>query len=171
MKVFIGLAALAAIGGAVVWGVAQSTEVRGETAMPAELQAVPAGGAVPSAEDLAGYLGGLRADDYTRYTHPRYGFSFTYPKEFILATAIWGEEDVTDLWLAPYRLGIRVTVRPIEGQEELLAYLTSLPADYDAEPPQGADGGAVAWVAQDERVCLQIVGGWSMEYPVENPDI
>jgi hypothetical protein len=113
LKLFIILVALAAAGGAGVWGFAQSTEVRGDTAMPAELHAVPAAGAVPSAQDLAGYLGGLRAGDYTRYTHPRYGFSFTYPKEFILGTVTWREEDVTDLWLAPYRLGIRVTVRPI----------------------------------------------------------
>jgi hypothetical protein len=161
LKILMVLVSVAAIGGAVVWGVAWSAEVRGETAaeeadarvegMPETLaDAVPEAGAVPSAQDLAGYLGGLRAEDYARYTHPRYGFSFTYPEEFILGTAVWGEEDVTDLWLARYRLGMRVTVRPIEGSEEILADLTSLPAAFDAEPPQGADGGAVAWVVQNE---------------------
>jgi hypothetical protein len=149
LKSFLIVGAMAAIGGAVVWGVAQSAEVRGSSEVAVQ-EAVPEATTVPSAQDLAGYLGNLRAEDYARYTHPRYGFSFTYPEEFILGTAVWGEEDVTDLWLARYRLGMRVTVRPIEGSEEILADLTSLPADFNAEPPQGADGGAVAWVAQHE---------------------
>ncbi len=154
---------MTAIGGAVVWGFAQSAEVRGETATGeavARVDGVPEivpeaahqteAVAGPSVQDLADYFSNLRADNYARYTHPRYGFSFMYPKDFTLETAVWGAEDVTDLWFARERLSMRVTVRPIEGSGEILADLATVPADFEAEPPEGADGGAVAWVAADE---------------------
>jgi hypothetical protein len=153
VKTFIIILALAAIGGAGVWGLAQSTEVRGETAMPAVLHAVPAAGAVPSGQDLARYLNGLREADYTTYTHPVYGFSFAYPRAFTFVTTQTMHLDETFVRHPRLPLAISINVRPIEGSEAsetLVASVTSLPADYDAEPPEGADGGAVALMAQDD---------------------
>jgi hypothetical protein len=117
------LLALAAIGGVVVLGLTQSTDVRGasETAVqeavahaegvPETLaDAVPEAGGVPSAQDLAEYLASLRADDYTTYTHPTLGYAFRYPKDFTLMTQLDPQEDIALLGHPRLPLGVRVTV-------------------------------------------------------------
>jgi hypothetical protein len=89
----------------------------------------------------------LRADDYTTYTHPGYGFSFAYPRAFEFFTTQTVGLDETFVRHPRLPLGINVYVRPLEGSEESetrVAFVTSLSADYDAEPPEGADGEAAA---------------------------
>jgi len=149
MKSFVIIAAVAAIGGAVVWGVAQSAEVRGSMETPAVseaavAEAVPEATTFPSAQDLAGYLGNLRAEDYARYTHPTLGYAFRYPKDFTLMTQLDPQEDIALLGHPRWPLGVRVTVLPMDP--ELFAYLSALPEDYDWEAPEGAESTAVRWL-------------------------
>jgi hypothetical protein len=150
VKSFIILVAgMAVVGGVVFLGLRASPEVRGEitpTISPS-LDSSPGGG------EAATYLRDLRADDYTTYTHPVYGFSFAYPRAFEFFTTQTVGLDETSVYHPRLPLGINVYVRPLEGNEDsekLVAYLTSLPAEYDADPPEGADGGAAALAAQDD---------------------
>jgi hypothetical protein len=157
LKTFLIVAAMAAIGGAVVWGVAQSPEVRGSSEVAVQeaaahvegvpemlADAVPEAGAVPSAQDLAEYLGHLRAEDYTTYTHPTLGYAFRYPKDFTLMTQLDPQEDIALLGHPRWPLGVRVTVLPMDP--ELFAYLSALHEDYDWEAPEGAESTAVRWL-------------------------
>jgi hypothetical protein len=100
-------------------------------------------------EDAGAYLANLGVDDYTMYTHPVYGFSLSYPKEFELLTDSWGDEDVFDLHHPTLHLGIRVSVHPLNLDGELVAYLTSLSDDYNREAPDGAQSNAVGSIEED----------------------
>jgi hypothetical protein len=153
LKLFIIIVAGVAAGGAMVWGFVQSKEVRGESAGVAGPGAVPEAATTLREEDAAGYFARLRADDYTTYTHPGYGFSVDVPKEFERFRTTTADKDHTVFRHPRLPLGINVYVRPVEGSEESetrVAFVTSLSADYDAEPPEGADGEAAALMAQDD---------------------
>jgi hypothetical protein len=130
-------------------------EVRGDTEIPAVQEAGQETERADTLgeEDPDAYLASLRAGDYTMYTHPVYGFSFAYPREFAFFTTQTVGLDETFVCHPRLPLGINVYVRPLEGSEESetrVAFVTSLPGDYDAEPPVGADGGAAALMAQDD---------------------
>jgi hypothetical protein len=142
---------MVAVGGAVAVGITHSTEVRGDTEMPAVLDAVPEAETADalSGEDPGAYLASLRAEDYTTYTDPVHGFSFDYPKEFALLSATWEDEEVVDVYHPTLALGIRVRIQPVDPDGELAAWLTSLPEEYELEPPDGAQSGAVGWIDQD----------------------
>jgi hypothetical protein len=150
VKSFIILVAgMAVVGGVVFLGLRASPEVRGEITPPISpsLDSSPGGG------EAATYLRDLRADDYTTYTHPVYGFSFAYPRAFEFFTTQTVGLDETFVRHPRLPLGINVYVRPVEGSEESetrVAFVTSLSADYDADPPEGADGEATALMAQDD---------------------
>jgi hypothetical protein len=145
LKLFIIIVGVSAVGGAVVLGLARSTEVRGNTV----LQRVVPEESTPAPERAVDYLFELDAEDYATYTHPAYGFSFRYPKDFDLLTASWEDEEVVDLYHPTLPLGIRVSTRPFDPHGELFAALASLPDEYDMEAPEGADSTAVGWIDQD----------------------
>ena len=114
---------------------------------------MPATADTLSEEDPGGYLRDLREDDYPTYTHLVYGFSFAYPREFEFFTTQTMHLDEALVRHPRLPLAISINVQPIEGSvesETLVAYVTSLPADYDAEPPEGAGGGAAALAAPDD---------------------
>lgn len=142
------------VGGAVLVGFRHASEVRGDAAIPS----VPE--AVQEAEDWRMYMLDLGADDYATYTHPVYGFSFRYPKEFALLTDTWGDEDVVDLYHPTLPLGIRVSARPLDMQGELVGELKALPESYTQEAPEGADSTAVGWIDQD----VPSAGDYTAEY-------
>jgi hypothetical protein len=149
LKTLIILVAGVAVGGAAFVGFRHTSEVRGEippTISP-PLDSSPGGG------EAGAYLASLRAGDYTTYTHPVYGFSFAYPRAFEFFTTQTVGLDETFVRHPRLPLGIDVYVRPIEGDEESetrVAFVTYLSADYDAEPPEGADGGAAMLMALDD---------------------
>jgi hypothetical protein len=143
------IAGVAVVGGAVFVGFRHASDVRGEVTPTIS----PPLDSSPGGEEAATYLRDLRADDYTTYTHPVYGFSFAYPRAFEFFTTQTVGLDETFVRHPRLPLGINVYVRPVEGSEESetrVAFVTSLSADYDAEPPEGADGEAAALMAQDD---------------------
>jgi hypothetical protein len=144
--------AVVAVGGVVVWGFAQSTEVRGdsETAVQEPVAGVDG---VPEVaheiEDWRAYLLGLEAEDYTTYTDAVQGFSFSYPKEFDLLTDRWGDEEVIDLHHPTLPLGMRVSIHPFDPNSELVWNLAGIPEAYELEAPEGAQSWAVGWIDED----------------------
>jgi hypothetical protein len=155
LKIFIVLAGVAAIGGAVVWG-SSEVEVRGssETAVQevvARAEGVP-GPVAPAreeTEDWRAYLLGLEAEDYATYTDPVHGFSFDYPKAFELLPPTWGDEEVMDLYHPTLPLGIRVSVHLFDPHGELVWDLAGIPEEYELEAPEGAQRWAVGWIDED----------------------
>jgi hypothetical protein len=148
LKTFIGLATVAAIGGAVVLGLTQSAEVRGETGSgPRAEEPVPA--TRGETEDWRAYLLGLEAEDYATYADAVQGFSFDYPREFELLPATWEDEEVIDLHHPTLPLGIRVSIHPFDPNGELFADLAGIPEEYELEPPEGAQSWAVGWIDED----------------------
>jgi hypothetical protein len=140
---------MTAVSGGVVLGLRASPEVRGEITPPIS----PPLDSSPGSGEAATYLRDLRVGDYTTYTHPGYGFSFAYPRAFEFFTTQTVGLDETFVRHPRLPLGINIYVRPAEGSEESetrVAFVTSLSADYDAEPPEGAEGGAAALMAQDD---------------------
>jgi hypothetical protein len=102
IEIFIVIAGVAAIGGAVFAGLASSTEIRGDTAVKQVLgdsgaQEIVPDAATPAPNPVAEYLLQLDAEDYTTYIHPVYGFSFSYPRDFDLLTASWRDEEIVDV--------------------------------------------------------------------------
>jgi hypothetical protein len=148
LKLLIVLVGVAAVGGAVVLGLASSTEVRGDSV----LQRVVPEESTPAPERAVEYLLHLDAEDYTTYTDPVYGFLFRYPKDFELLTASWEDEEVVDLYHPTLPLGIRVSTRPFDPHGELFAALASLPDEYDMEAPEGAQSTAAGWIDADMPV-------------------
>jgi len=100
----------------------------------------------------AEYLLHLDAEDFATYTHPVYGFSFSYPKDFDLLTATWGDEEVVDVHHPTLPLAIRVSIQLFDPDGALFAELASLPDDYELEPPEGAESTAVGWIDTDTPV-------------------
>jgi hypothetical protein len=153
LKTFIGLAAMAAIGGAVFLALTASKEVRGETevldAGPETAIQEPVPAAVGETEDWRAYMLGLDAEDYVTYTDAVLGFSFSYPREFELLPATWEDEEVIDLHHPTLPLGMRVSVHPFDPYGELVADLASIPEAYELEAPEGAQTWAVGWIDED----------------------
>jgi len=157
LRLFIVLVGVALVGGAVFAGLARSTEGRGDTAVKQVLgnsgaQEIVPEAATPAPDPVVEYRLQLDAEDYTTYTHPVYGFSFRYPKDFDLLTATWGDEEVVDVHHPTLPLSIRVSSRPFDPDGELFAALASLPDDSEREPPEGADSTAVGWIDADVPV-------------------
>jgi hypothetical protein len=118
---------------------------------------MPEAATVPSAdtrieEDPASSHRDRRAGDYTTYPHPVYGFALAYPRQFDLFTTHTMDLDETVVRHPRLPLGSNGYVRPMDGseaREPRLAFVTSLPAGCDAEPPEGADGGAALMALDD----------------------
>jgi hypothetical protein len=151
LKSFIIIAGVIAVGGAVFLGFRHIREVRGDSAVGEPVPHVEGVSEVDTLreEDPGSSLRDLGAGGYATYTHPGYGFSLSYPKEFALLTDSWGNEDVIDLHHPTLPLGMRVSVRPLDLDGELVASLTSLSDEYDMEAPEGAESNAVGWIEED----------------------
>jgi|GEM_PF-5387503 len=54
----------------------------------------------------------LHPDDFTTYTHPRYGFSFFYPKSFTLTSVRNGDHDMTIVKHPSFPMGFAIRVKP-----------------------------------------------------------
>jgi hypothetical protein len=151
VKLFIIVAAMAAIGRAVVLGVTQSKEVRGssETALQepvARVDGVAETEHEPVPEDSAGlsadiraeaYLRELRTSDLTTYTHPSGAFSFRYPKDFeLLTSSPDADEQVVNVLHPDLALEIWIAVYP-QGK-----YVLDLPEAYETSvwPAPGRGG-------------------------------
>jgi hypothetical protein len=152
LKLLIVVFGGAALRGAVVLGLTHSTEVRGESGPAPVGPMVNPVGSVLHPDPAVDYLLHLNAEDFATYTHPVYGFSFAYPKDFELLPATWEDEEVIDLYHPTLPLGIRVSTRPFDPDAELFAQFASLPDEYDLEPPDGAHTNAVGWIDADVPV-------------------
>jgi len=148
LKLLLFIAWIAAGGVAVFVGLTRSKEVRGDTVLQ---EVVPEADTSPRGPAVD-YLLQLDAEDYTTYIHPVYGFSFSYPKDFDLLTASWGDEEVVDVYHPTLALGIRVSTQPFDPDSALFADRASLPDDYEVEPPEGAASTAVGWIDTDVPV-------------------
>jgi hypothetical protein len=147
LKTFIGLAAMAAIGGAVVWGVAQSTEVRGDSAVPAGPGAAPEAADTLSEEEPAvEYLRRLSERDLATYTHPSGVFSFRYPKAFeLLTTSPDAEEQGVDALHPDLPLEISLRAYPRDQ------YVPDIPeafTTYQWPAPGGDDNEAIVFLEE-----------------------
>jgi hypothetical protein len=133
------------VGGAVFVGFRHASDVRGEitpTISP-PLDSSPGGG------EAATYLRDLRADDYTTYTHSGYGFSVDVLKEFERFRTTTADKDHTVFRHPRLPLALEINVYPMPLHPELVSWLAALPADYDLEPPVGADSTAVGWLDEN----------------------
>jgi hypothetical protein len=104
-KVFILLVAMAAVGGDAFLGFRHTSEVRGDTKVQ-ELGGAPHHAPqttpTPDARDGRADMLSLQPEDFATYTHPRYGFSFRYPKDFILSNAVVGIVRVRRVIAVPF---------------------------------------------------------------------
>jgi hypothetical protein len=58
---------------------------------------------------FAAYYLSLDADDHTTYTQPVHGFSFPYPKEYVLSTVVTDEGEAILAASPRFRAGIEIT--------------------------------------------------------------
>ncbi len=63
-------------------------------------------------EAAAEYMASLRSEDYTTYTHPIYGFSFYYPKDFTLQTFPAAGGDLTLVQSPTHNMWFKIYVSP-----------------------------------------------------------
>jgi hypothetical protein len=149
MKSFLIVAAVAAIGGALVWGVAQSTEVRGETATPAvpeAAQEMDAADTLSEEEPAVEYLRRLSERDLATYTHPSGVFSFRYPRDFeLLTTSPDAEEQGVDALHPDLPLEISLRAYPRDQ------YVPDIPeafTTYQWPAPGGDDNEAIVFLEE-----------------------
>jgi hypothetical protein len=163
LKSLVILGGVMAISGVAFVGFRHVSEVRGDTKvheLGGAAHHAPQTTPTPDASDGQADMLSLQPEDFATYTHPRYGFSFRYPKDFIVSNALSSEEDVIDLYHPTLPLGIRVSVRPLEMQGALVGELDALPDSYTQEAPKGADSTAVGWIDQD----VPYEGDYQAEY-------
>jgi hypothetical protein len=77
-------------------------------ALPNTQGSTPAAPVTPDAKAFLAYILYLEPDDFTTYTHPVQGFSFLYPKDYVLSTSS-GDEGETVRAVSPrFVAGIEV---------------------------------------------------------------
>jgi hypothetical protein len=150
LKPFIIIVAgVAVVGGGVFVGFRHASEVRGAGDVHAG-EPGPSAAAGTPADQVRAYMLGLQADDYTTYTHPVYGFSLDVPKEFEVFRTTTADKDHTVFRHPRLPLALEITVYPMPRHPELVSWLGTLPADYDLEPPEGADSTAAGWLDENQ---------------------
>jgi hypothetical protein len=145
-SLIIIVSGMAVVGGAVFVGFRHASDVRGEITPAISPQTAevlsPGGGEADT------YLRDLREGDYTTYTHPGYGFSVDVPKEFERFCTTT-DKDHTVFRHPRLPLALEINVYPMPLHPELVSWLAAVPADYDLEPPVGADSTAVGWLDEN----------------------
>jgi hypothetical protein len=141
------VAGMAVVGGAVFVGFRHASDVRGEItpAISPQTAGIPS----PGSGEAATYLRDLREGDYTTYTHPVHRFSVDVPKEFERFRTTTADKDHTLFRHPRLPLALEINVYPMPLHPELVSRLAAVPADYDLEPPVGADSTAVGWLDEN----------------------
>jgi hypothetical protein len=150
LKSFIVIVAgVAVVGGAIFVGFRHASDVQGEGDVHAG-EPGPSAAAGTPADQVRAYMLSLRADDYTTYTHPVFGFSLAVPKEFEIFRTTTADNDHTVFRHPRLPLALEITVYPMLRHSELVSWLAAVPANYELEPPVGADSMAAGWLDENQ---------------------
>ena len=77
-------------------------------ALPKTHGSAPAPSPAPDAQDFLAYILYLEPADVTTYTNPVYGFSFPYPQEYVLTTAVTDEGETVRAVSPRFPAGLEV---------------------------------------------------------------
>lgn len=128
-KLLLAILSLALLAAIFLFRTSSQSAVNPVTATSSEVN-------IPS--DLEDYMLGLTRVDYTTYTHPVYGFSFHYPKDFVISEF---QEDHGEVILAEnprFSLGLQIFITPFDEEgpitkERILQDLPALTMEDEVE--------------------------------------
>jgi hypothetical protein len=145
LKVVMMLGGIAIVGGAVFAGLTTSTEVRGDSVVREV--------ATPSSDPVASYLVNLDAEDFSTYTDPVAHVSFAYPRDFTLHIGVNDSPNIENAYVVASHpdlaLGMQLRWWPLPENDDLRDEVFSHSQEHAVEPPEEADGRAVAWIDEE----------------------